>query len=124
MKKIISAILAISAASAFHNFCLSLLADLLVPARRLRWDLLGLGFFVLLAVGSAAGAAKLWNRWRWMFGLSAILSGISTAVLMLANRSDPAPSFRDKAAAYGTAVLVAAVGAIVLLLERRRTPRR
>lgn len=120
IKKIIAAVLAISAAACFHNFVLSLAADVLVPSRSTRQDVIALAFFAVVAIGGATGAAKLWDRWRVVFGWSAIVTAFGTAQLMMANRSDPAPSARDQLAAYLTVAVVVAAGALVLIREHRR----
>jgi hypothetical protein len=120
IKKIIAAVLAISSAACVHNFVLSLAADVLVPARSLRRDVIALAFFAVIAIGGAAGAAKLWDRWRIVFGWSAIVTAFGTAQLMMANHSDPAPSAHDKFAAYLTVAVVGAAGALVLIRKHGR----
>ena len=79
-----------------------------------------LAFFAVVGIGGAAGAAKLWDRWRVVFGWSAIVTAFGTMQLMLVNQPGPAPTAREKLAAYLTVALVAGVGAFVLIRERRR----
>ncbi len=121
VKKVAAAILAIVSAASFHDFCLTLVADVAVSAGSLRRDAIGLAFFAAVALGAAAGAAKLWGRWRIPFGLTAIATALVTAQLMMMRHPAPALTARDKAAAYVTMALVAAVGAIALIWTPRRS---
>jgi 4-amino-4-deoxy-L-arabinose transferase-like glycosyltransferase len=119
-KKVIAWVLAISAAGCFHNFVLEIVADMLVPTRSLRRAVVVLTFFAVVAIGGAAGAAKLSDRWRVVFGWAAVVMAFGTAQLMIASQSVPAPTGPEKLAAYVTVALVAGVGALVLIAERRR----
>jgi hypothetical protein len=119
-KKTVAGVLAFLAGVAFHNLCLSLTAGLLVPTRSLRADLIACTFFAVILVGGAAGAAKLWDRWREVFGFSMIATALMTGSLMMANQPGPPPTGREKAAAYITVAVVGAVGAIVVIRKRRQ----
>ena len=119
IKKIIAAILAIISAGCFHNFVLELLA-VLMRTRSLRTAVVVFACFAVVGIGGAVGAAKLWDRWRVVFGWSAIVTAVGTMQLMLVNQPGPPPTARDKLAAYLTVALVAGAGAFILIRERRR----
>jgi len=119
LKKVIAALLAISSAACFHNFVLELLAYVL-RTRSFRTAVVVFAFFAAVGIGGAAGAAKLWDRWRVVFGWSAIVTAFGTMQLMFVNQPGPPPTARDKLAAYLTVALVAGAGAFILIRERRR----